>query len=294
MLTAVPAAAETLVATRTIRAQAIIEPQDLTFAAVATPGALDDPSDVVGMEARVVLYAGRPIRPGDIGAPAIVERNQIVALVFRHGTLTIAAEGRALASRRGRRHGPRDEPRVAQHRHRDRRPDGSVPSPAACPPPHPEGYRPMRSLPLFLLLALPLACGRLQDVGKAPDFNALEGSNQHHAMYSAQLPNSVDRRRGTDQASLWSASQRSLLGDRRAAQRGDILTVVIQIDERAEISNSSGRSRTGSESMGVPNLLGIPQRIDRNLPDGANMANAVGTNSSSNYRGDGSSAGARR
>jgi flagellar basal body P-ring formation protein FlgA len=94
---AAPAAAETLVATRTIRAQAIIEPQDLTFAAVATPGALDDPSDVVGMEARVVLYAGRPIRPGDIGAPAIVERNQIVALVFRHGTLTIAAEGRALA-----------------------------------------------------------------------------------------------------------------------------------------------------------------------------------------------------
>ncbi len=96
-LLALPAAAETLVATRTIRAQAIIEPQDLTFAAIATPGALDDPSDVVGMEARVVLYAGRPIRPGDIGPPAIVERNQIVALVFRQGPLTIAAEGRALA-----------------------------------------------------------------------------------------------------------------------------------------------------------------------------------------------------
>ena len=93
---AAPAAAETLVATRTIRAQAIIEPQDLTFDVVATPGALDDPSDVVGMETRVVLYAGRPIRPGDIGPPAIVERNQIVALVFRQGPLTIAAEGRAL------------------------------------------------------------------------------------------------------------------------------------------------------------------------------------------------------
>jgi flagellar L-ring protein precursor FlgH len=146
----------------------------------------------------------------------------------------------------------------------------------------------MRSLPLFLLLALPLACGRLQDVGKAPDFNPLEGSNQHHAMYSAQMPNAVDRRRGTDEASLWSASQRSLLGDRRAAQRGDILTVVIEIDEQAEISNSSGRSRNGSESMGIPQLMGIPQRIDRNLPDGASMGNAVSTNSASSYRGDGS------
>ncbi len=146
----------------------------------------------------------------------------------------------------------------------------------------------MRSLPLFLILALPLACGRLQDVGKAPDFNPLEGSNQHHAMYSAQMPNAVDRRRGTDEASLWSASQRSLLGDRRAAQRGDILTVVIQIDEQAEISNSSGRSRNGSESMGIPQLMGIPQRIDRNLPDGSSMGNAVSTNSASSYRGDGS------
>jgi flagellar L-ring protein precursor FlgH len=78
------------------------------------------------------------------------------------------------------------------------------------------------------------------------------------------------------------------LGDRRAATRGDILTVVIEIDEKAEISNSTGRSRSGSDSMGIPAMIGIPQRLDERLPDGASMADAFETNSSSSYKGNGS------
>ena len=42
-LAAFPAAAETLVPTRTIRAQDIIAPEDLTVIARNTPGALSDP-----------------------------------------------------------------------------------------------------------------------------------------------------------------------------------------------------------------------------------------------------------
>jgi flagellar L-ring protein precursor FlgH len=79
-----------------------------------------------------------------------------------------------------------------------------------------------------------------------------------------------------------------LLGDRRAVQRGDILTVVIEIDERAEISNSTDRSRSGTETLGVPGLFGIPQRLDAQLPEGASSAELVGINSASSSTGDGS------
>jgi len=41
--------------------------------------------------------------------------------------------------------------------------------------------------------------------------------------------------------SLWTGERGSLLGDRRAIQRGDILTVVIEIDDSASISNSTDR-----------------------------------------------------
>ena len=91
-----PAAAETLVASRTIRAQAIITAADLSVIEKTIPGALAIPEEALGFEARVVLYPGRPIRPEDIGPPAIVERNQIVTLYYRSGALTIAADARSL------------------------------------------------------------------------------------------------------------------------------------------------------------------------------------------------------
>ncbi len=71
-------------------------------------------------------------------------------------------------------------------------------------------------------------------------------------------------------------------------QRGDILTVVLEIDESAEISNATDRSRNGSETLGIPQLIGIPQRLDEKLPDGATSSELVSVNSSSSSGGDGS------
>jgi flagellar basal body P-ring formation protein FlgA len=86
----------TLVAARPVRAASLIGPADVTILPGATPGTLADPAEAVGLEARVMLYPGRPIRPGDVGPPALVERNARVTLRFARGTLEIATEGRAL------------------------------------------------------------------------------------------------------------------------------------------------------------------------------------------------------
>ena len=91
------AAADSLVATRTIRAQSVLQADDVTLVAAAIPNALGLVSDAVGQEARVSIYAGRPILASDLGAPTVVERNQIVPLVYQSGALAILTEGRALA-----------------------------------------------------------------------------------------------------------------------------------------------------------------------------------------------------
>ena len=142
----------------------------------------------------------------------------------------------------------------------------------------------------FLLVTALAAsgCGKLDQVGRAPEFSGLEGTDQHYAMYSATLPEDVPAQTASDGSSLWTAGTDSLFGDRRAAKRGDILTVVIEIDDSASISNSTGRSRTGQQKSGLPDLLGIPQRIDESLPDGASMAEAYETKSSSTFKGQGS------
>lgn len=89
--------ADTLVATRVLKARTIIAAEDLTLARDETPGSLDDPADVIGMETRIAIYAGQPIRPQDVGPPAIVDRNQRIPIAYRKGGLLILAEGRALA-----------------------------------------------------------------------------------------------------------------------------------------------------------------------------------------------------
>lgn len=131
-------------------------------------------------------------------------------------------------------------------------------------------------------------CSRLQNVGQAPELSSPISGNEIMAMTSAPFPRDVLPVDLRDSASLWNAGRQSLLGDRRAENRGDIVTVVIEIDESAEISNSTARSRSGSERLSLPSLFGIPQRIDEALPNGANMADAVDTTSSSSSAGDGS------
>lgn len=91
-----PADAQTLVAARTLRAQSVIAPGDLAPGGTAIPGAIRDPEEAIGLETRVMIYAGHPVHASDLAPAASVERNQIVPLVFRRGGLTIVTEGRAL------------------------------------------------------------------------------------------------------------------------------------------------------------------------------------------------------
>lgn len=92
-----PALADSVVATRTIRAQTPLTAEDLVLVAMDIPGALTDSAAAIGQEARVAIYAGRPIRQADLGPSTVVDRNQIVPLAYTAGGLTILTEGRALA-----------------------------------------------------------------------------------------------------------------------------------------------------------------------------------------------------
>lgn len=141
---------------------------------------------------------------------------------------------------------------------------------------------------VFIAISMTMACARADHIGKPPSFTPTLEAPEARAMIEPGLPVVLLAQRPVDAASLWSPARASLLGDRRAVVRGDILTVVIEIDEKAEISNSSDRSRSGSESLSVPGLFGLPQRLDKKLPEGASSDELVGIDSQSSSSGDGS------
>lgn len=95
-LISTPVIAQSVVATTTIRSHQIISLTDVQLISDTLVGAARALIDVVGLEAKVTLYAGRPISLSNIGPPAMIERNQIVRLVFKSQGLTIVADGRAL------------------------------------------------------------------------------------------------------------------------------------------------------------------------------------------------------
>lgn len=144
---------------------------------------------------------------------------------------------------------------------------------------------------LFFAVCLS-ACGNLDSIGKPPNFNTDVTDAPHQAL-TRQPPHIEAHATGGGggqppriSSSLWTASKASLLGDRRAGGAGDILTVVIDINDRAKISNSSGRKRAGAENLDVSGFFGLPQRAT--LPEGASLADAVDLSSNSTFSGSGS------
>lgn len=88
--------AEVVTAARPLPAGTVIAANDVLLSDGQAGGAAHDLAQVVGQELRRTVYAGRAIQVADLGAPALVERNQTVRLTYRQGGLAILTEGRAL------------------------------------------------------------------------------------------------------------------------------------------------------------------------------------------------------
>ena len=104
--------------------------------------------------------------------------------------------------------------------------------------------------------------------------------------YAGQAPSQTEAIAPTS-ASLWRSGPESLFGDRRARTLGDIVTVIIELDEEAEIRNRTNRSRSSSDDISVPAMLGAPALAQRILPGGASLDPAIEASSNSSSSGDG-------
>lgn len=155
-------------------------------------------------------------------------------------------------------------------------------------------------VPLLLALTVAAGCERLDHVGKPPSMTPTGQAiattppvAPERIALATPVPAQVAAMRaspppvvGPPTASLWRSGPASLFGDRRAQGRGDILTVVIEIDEGADISNATSRSRSANEDLAIAALLGIPGLVDQLT--GINLDPAAQVTSGSSSTGDGS------
>jgi flagellar L-ring protein precursor FlgH len=87
--------------------------------------------------------------------------------------------------------------------------------------------------------------------------------------------------------SLWRTGSRAFFKDQRASAVGDILTVMVQIDDQATLDNSTTRARDMSENAGLDNFLGYETLLDNIFPDAIDPPNLVSAGSDSASEGSG-------
>lgn len=142
-----------------------------------------------------------------------------------------------------------------------------------------------RAALLLILAAAPLAaCGSVRDAVSTPKMSDI-------AYPAALVPSqqtvlvAADGPRPASANSLWRNGARTFFHDQRASKVGDILTVTVDINDNAKVSNESVTSKKSANSVGMPHFLGFESSLGRLLPKAFSSTNAVST--SSNLSSDG-------
>jgi flagellar L-ring protein FlgH len=149
--------------------------------------------------------------------------------------------------------------------------------------------RPAPGLVPILVLAFALGgCDgftRLSQIGAPPPLTTIQNPKTQpgYLPVSMPVPQPIIAERRPN--SLWKAGSRAFFKDQRASQVGDILTVDVSFDDKAQLNNETQTQRTTAEKDSIPNVMGFERQIQRILPSAADPASLVDVNGSTNNDG---------
>lgn len=148
----------------------------------------------------------------------------------------------------------------------------------------------IRCLAIAVIAALVTGCSaltRLSQVGETPMLTKIQNPAKSPGYQPVSLPMPAVKTYDREPNSLWRPGARAFFRDQRANQVGDILTVLISIDDSAEINNTSERSRTSKEDASIGALLGYEARLKNILPNGVVNTDLIDIDGSNSNKGTG-------
>ncbi len=149
----------------------------------------------------------------------------------------------------------------------------------------------MKKLALILLATTSLAAcsatDRLANVGKTPDMTPIENPTTKEDYRAVSMPMPVQQVEVKEKNSLWASDRKAFFKDQRASTVGDILTVTLDIKDKAELDNESERTRSANEGAGLDAMLGYEADLAQVFPEEINNSALVGAESDSSHKGSG-------
>src|SRR5512138_2142873 len=120
-------------------------------------------------------------------------------------------------------------------------------------------FRLVKLAALFAILSLSGGCSavdRLSQIGEQPKLSAIENPTAQPGYKPVQMPMPKPEVASYNANSLWRNGSRAFFKDQRAHQVGDLLTVTVNITDKANIENDTQRSRTNKEDSGITDFAG--------------------------------------
>ncbi len=140
----------------------------------------------------------------------------------------------------------------------------------------------------ILALAACNAFDRVSDIGDAPKLTSIEDPTHAAGYTPVRMPMPPPALTERQPNSLWQTGARAFFRDQRAGRVGDILTVVVTINDQAQLQNETKRSRDNSDTAGVSNMFGFESHLHNWFPKAIDPSNLVNTNSALSNDGKGS------
>lgn len=131
------------------------------------------------------------------------------------------------------------------------------------------------------------AMDRLANIGKAPELSKIEDPTRAAGYQPVSLPMPAPVVATRQANSLWQEGSRAFFKDQRASDVGDIITVVISIDDSAAVDNETTRTRTNSDTAALNGLFGFENNLADVLPEGVTGSNLVDLGSTTSNVGTG-------
>src|SRR5204862_6575778 len=100
------------------------------------------------------------------------------------------------------------------------------------------------------------AIDRLSQIGETPKLNAIENPTAQPGYKPVSMPMPKPETVSYNANSLWRNGSRAFFKDQRAHQVGDLLTVTVNITDKANLANEPQRSRTNKEDSGITDFAG--------------------------------------
>jgi flagellar L-ring protein precursor FlgH len=97
---------------------------------------------------------------------------------------------------------------------------------------------------------------RFANLGQQPPLSAIENPTTQPGYKPVHMPMPTPQPASYSPNSLWRNGSRAFFKDQRAHQIGDILTISVNLNDKAAIANETLRSRENKEDSGVDNFFG--------------------------------------